>query len=93
MACLVYNINLPEVEVRPSAILGVKTNAGRELYGISEFATLETKRELEPKFVLRCFCIVTGYAQVSYWPIGQLHDDVILLQLPESFSLLFSCAN
>ena len=25
-------------------------------------------------------------------PIGQLHDDVILL-LPESFSLLFSCAN
>ena len=27
------------------------------------------------------------------WPIGQLHDDVILLQLPESFSLLFSCAN
>ena len=25
--------------------------------------------------------------------IGQLHDDVILLQLPESFSLLFSCAN
>ena len=26
-------------------------------------------------------------------PIGQLHDDVILLQLPESFSLLFSCAN
>ena len=25
--------------------------------------------------------------------IGQLHDDVILLQLPESSSLLFSCAN
>ena len=25
--------------------------------------------------------------------IGQLHDDVILLQLPESFSLLFSFAN
>ena len=25
--------------------------------------------------------------------IGQLHDDVILLQLPEFFSLLFSCAN
>ena len=25
--------------------------------------------------------------------IGQLHDDVILLQLPESLSLLFSCAN
>ena len=25
--------------------------------------------------------------------IGQLHDDVILLQLPESFSLLFSRAN
>ena len=25
--------------------------------------------------------------------IGQLHDDVILLQLPESLRLLFSCAN
>ena len=25
--------------------------------------------------------------------IGQLHDDVILLQLQESLSLLFSCAN
>ena len=25
--------------------------------------------------------------------IGQLHYDVILLQLPESLSLLFSCAN
>ena len=25
--------------------------------------------------------------------IEQLRDDVILLQLPESFSLLFSCAN
>ena len=24
---------------------------------------------------------------------GQLHDDVILRQLPQSFSLLFSCAN
>ena len=24
---------------------------------------------------------------------GQLDDDVILLQLPESLSLLFSCAN
>ena len=25
--------------------------------------------------------------------IGLLHDDVILLQLPESLSLLFSCTN
>ena len=25
--------------------------------------------------------------------IGQLHDDVILLHLPEFLSLLFSCAN
>ena len=25
--------------------------------------------------------------------LGQLHDDVILLQLPESLSLLFCCAN
>ena len=29
----------------------------------------------------------------SKFTIGQLHDDVILLQLPESLSLLFSCAN
>ena len=35
----------------------------------------------------------------GYWlamlllPIGQLHDDIILIQLPESSSLLFSCAN
>ena len=27
-----------------------------------------------------------------YWT-GQLHDDIILLQLPESLSLLFSCGN
>ena len=25
--------------------------------------------------------------------LGQLHDQVFLLQLPESLSLLFSCAN
>ena len=25
--------------------------------------------------------------------MGLLHDDVILLQLPESFTLLFSCEN
>ena len=55
MACLVYNINLPEVEVRPSPIMEVKTNAERELNDISEFATLETKRELEPKCVLQLF--------------------------------------
>ena len=28
-----------------------------------------------------------------YALIGQLHDDVILLQLPESLSFLFSCEN
>ena len=28
-----------------------------------------------------------------YLTIGKLHDDVILRQLPESISLLFSCAN
>lgn len=39
MACLVYNINLPQVEVRPRLIVEAKTNAGRELYGISEFVT------------------------------------------------------
>ena len=55
MTRLVYDINLPEVEVRPSPIVGVKTSAGRELYDISEFATLETKRELEPKCVPQLF--------------------------------------
>ena len=33
---------------------------------------------------------------LEVWLIGQLHDDVtevFLLQLPESLSLLFSCAN
>ena len=30
---------------------------------------------------------------VSLLSIGQLHDDIILLQRPESFMLLFSCAN
>ena len=34
-----------------------------------------------------------GNATKALGLIGQLHDDVILLQLPESFSLLFSCAN
>ena len=29
----------------------------------------------------------------AIYAIGQLDDDVILLQLPKSFSLLFSCAN
>ena len=33
------------------------------------------------------------FTSQKYFPIGQLHDDVILLQLPESLSLLFSCAN
>ena len=34
------------------------------------------------------------FAYISYFQrIGKLHDDVILLQLPESFSLLFSCGN
>ena len=36
---------------------------------------------------------VEGRDASDFGPIGQLHDDVILLQLPESFSLLFSCAN
>ena len=29
----------------------------------------------------------------NLFSIGQLHDDVILLQLPESLCVLFSCAN
>ena len=34
-----------------------------------------------------------GIMSLNWMRIGQLHDDVILLQLPESLSLLFSCAN
>ena len=38
--------------------------------------------------------IITNYERMTGQPtIGQLHDDVILLQQPESFSSLFSCAN
>ena len=29
----------------------------------------------------------------SHLTIGQLHDEFISLELPECFSLLFSCAN
>ena len=36
----------------------------------------------------------TNYERLTGQPtIGQLHDDVILLQQPESLSSLFSCAN
>lgn len=34
-----------------------------------------------------------GFTEESSDSRGQLNDDVILLQLPESFSLLYSCAN
>ena len=37
-----------------------------------------------------------GYKDVVVWnslPIRQLHDNIILLQLPKSFSVLFSYAN
>ena len=39
------------------------------------------------------FVNTTKFQQIQVSLIGQLHDDVILLQLPESLSLLFSCAN
>ena len=39
------------------------------------------------------FTLFPVLARVILALIGQLHDDVILLQLPESSSLLFSCAN
>ena len=42
---------------------------------------LEGKRNKEMQNIMKIFK-----------SIGQLHDDVILLQLPESLSLLFSCA-
>ena len=44
MARLVYNINLPEVEVRPSPIVGVKTNAGRESFMTSVSSPLEKRK-------------------------------------------------
>ena len=40
-----------------------------------------------PSFCLISNCIVIKRRTL----IGQLHDDVVFLQLPESFSLLFSC--
>ena len=42
---------------------------------------LEGKRNKEMQNIMKIFK-----------SIGQLHDDIILLQLPESLSLLFSCA-
>ena len=39
------------------------------------------------------FTLFPVLARVILALIGQLHDDVISLQLPESSSLLFSCAN
>ena len=37
--------------------------------------------------------LFTIYKFLEFRTIGQLHDVVILLQQPEAFSLLFSCAN
>ena len=37
--------------------------------------------------------LIHGGAYFRNFTVGQLHDDVILLQLPESNSLLFSRAN
>ena len=65
-------------------------------------AYIGTHKELIVLNILKCICHVTKI--LNYWPIngrfkkrnraiGQLHDNVILLQLPESFSVLFSYAN
>ena len=83
MACLVYDINLPEVEVRPSPIVGVRTNSGRELYDISEFATLETKKELEPKCVLQLF--LGSLLGMRRSAIGQFFF-LSLVTIPEAFA-------
>ena len=59
---------------------------------------------LEGRFSGRFFCVtglgglyleglIHGGAYFRNFTVGQLHDDVILLQLPESNSLLFSCTN
>ena len=49
----------------------------------------------ETKTLLLNHILVHGFAYSVQLQrlIGQLHDDVILLQLPESLSLLFFCAN
>ena len=84
MARLVYNINLPEVEVRPSPIVGVKTNAGRESFMTSVSSPLEKRKgELEPKCVLQLFPgSLLGMRRSA---IGQLFF-LSLLTIPEVFA-------
>ena len=84
MARLVYNINLPEVEVRPSPIVGVKTNAGRESFMTSVSSPLEKRKgELEPKCVLQLFPVsLLGMRRSA---IGQLFF-LSLLTIPEVFA-------
>ena len=68
-------------------------------------AYIGTHKELIVLNILKYICHVTILLKIlNHWPIngrfkkrnraiGQLHDNVILLQLPESFSVLFSYAN
>ena len=67
MARLVYNINLPEVEVRPSPIVGVKTNAGRESFMTSVSSPLEKRKGNQSR---NASC---SYFRGRYWACaGQL---------------------
>ena len=58
----------------------------------SKFATLEARRELETKYFPQLFLgLFVAIARRS--ATGHLHDDVILLLIPESFRVLLSCTN
>ena len=39
------------------------------------------------------FSRIKGPNDIAIYSVGHLHDEAILLQLLESLSLLFSCAN
>ena len=77
------NINTSTCEKREPAMPGLTdpVPGSSSDTGVGE---KKKKREQFPPILL---------FRVRAFSIGQLHDDIILLQLPESFSLLFSCAN
>ena len=61
----------------------------------STFALQIESPDLWQKFAIFAkIAEICHFPRVHFWhPIGHLHDDVILLQGPESFSGLLSCAN
>ena len=65
-------------------------------YGLRVYLQIINKLSRAITFMASCALHPYMLRRVLFFGLqltGQLHDDVILLQLPESLSLLFSCAN